>query len=124
MIANKTILHMMHFASAIFLIFTILNSISIVHSMYDQAEEDISFAQENEETFCTNDAICEEDKNSIISKKNKDICTFSFENLLYKDFEELIPAHYFFNVTYNRYLLAMTIGAFLNNSNLAIIGII
>jgi hypothetical protein len=122
MIANRTILHFMHFASAIFLLMTVIQSVYLVYSMNKQAEDDHTSLNDSEETFCRNDVICETKLNEK-SLKEIDFCAFSIDKYLIYSSQEVHP-HFFYNTTHNTYLLAITLGAFLNNFHLLKIGII
>ena len=119
----------MHLASAAFIILTIINSIYLTHSLYTQNEEDIE-PDQYEEPFCNIDAICNSKANNGISnsdlnniKQYDEFCSFSIDKYLMNDKDKGYQ-HFFFNITHNTYLLAISIGAFLNNNDLLKIGII
>ncbi len=129
MIAHKTILHFMHFASAIFIIVTLVQSIYLIYSMNQQAEGDLEKIVGQEENFCTYEAICDTKVKRLkieeddFAKREKDYCGFSLVKFL-TDYTQEIPPHYFYNLTHNSYLFVVSLGAFLNNYNLFKIGVI
>jgi len=89
--------------------------------MNEQTEDDQSKLKikdnTNEGKFCIYEAFCH--------FKIKNINLYSLPTHEKQDDEEDIKLpHFFFNLTHNTYLLAISIGAFMNNYDLLKIGII